>query len=213
MHGLEEGCCHGHKHNYSDNEISAIRLNLVIATLGNGILSLAERFAFLWTDSMPVNAASLHDFADCGASLALLLIVAYARKKERAWDYAALASNMLVIVTSYVAGAQALRRTHDPHEIAMHGVWMLAAINLAANYWMARRLGKGLSEAEKASSLHFWEDAASAGMILVISAIPVSAARNSIDAWLAVLISLFFGLRAGNKASDAIRRITAPAGK
>lgn len=185
-------CVHVHAHGSSDEELKKKFLNIVFATAGNGLLAIVEWAAFKWTQSMPLNAAYLHDAADLGECLVILLLMKGAQKAPYLEKVAGIAGGLLMAWASSKALMHGLEHMRNPQAIKTDILFLFAVFNFCVNAWMALILNKGKTDLEKISSLHFFQDAAvSAAMLLAWGISLIINARDAalLDAFIAWEIS------------------------
>ena len=179
-------------HTQSEEDVSATLKNLLISLLFNGALSLFERITFLWGGSIPVEAAYLHDLADAGGALILLVLARGACKAPYLWNVADFLGGVFMITASAMALTHGIDHMRHPVAIKTDGLILLAITNFCANAVLAIRLKEGRSGAEKQSALHFMQDAAMAGAMLLTWTISSAFGFGQaplLDAFIAVLIS------------------------
>ena len=179
-------------HIQSEEDVSATLKNLLISLLFNGALSLFERITFLWGGSIPVEAAYLHDLADAGGALVLLVLARGACKAPYLWNVADFLGGVFMIAAASVALIDGVAHMRNPIAIKTDGLIGLAMLNFCANAVLAMRLNKGKTSAEKQSALHFMQDAAMAGAMLLTWTISSAFGFGQaplLDAFIAVLIS------------------------
>ncbi len=158
---------HAHVHGSPDEELKRRSLNILLAAACNGILAIAEWLAFEWTQSMPLNAAYLHDAADFGECLVFLLLMKGAQKAPYLEKVAEIAGGLLMAYASGKAFMHGLEHMKNPQTVKTDLLMVLAVFNFCVNAGMAVILNKGSTDLEKIWSLHFIQDAAiSAAMLL-----------------------------------------------
>ncbi len=179
-------------HTKSKEDISNTSKNLFISLIFNAVLSFFERITFLWGGSMPVNAAYLHDLADAVGALILLVLVRGAYKAPYLWNVADFLGGIFMITATSTALIGGVNHMRHPETIKTDGLILLATFNFCLNAVLAMKLKEGKSGAEKQSALHFMQDAAMAGAMLLtwtISSVFGFGQGPLLDAFIAVLIS------------------------
>ena len=202
---------HAHHHGHCEADMKETFNNLLLSAFFNGFLALFEWIAFTWSGSMPVNAAYLHDLADFVAAAILVVLVRAAYKAPYLWRVSDLLAGLFMIGATSFALWHSLEHMQNPQPIKTDGLAWLAAINFCANGVLALRMNTGKSGAEKAAALHFLQDAAGAGAILLtwfISSIIQFGERTFFDAliatWIAGTMLVIALLQIGTTIKDSL---------
>ena len=156
MHDHDDSACH-----------SVTRSNLSWALFGNSFLAIVEGVVWVLSSSVTVSVAALHDSCDALTSLGMLVTDRVSHRYPKVPSYVALGSVLLVIIGCFISLCQATIRIFFPQPVEVFHFWELGLLGLGVNLFLAKRLEGGTSILEGVSSLHFYEDALAACVILI----------------------------------------------